>query len=260
MNAHIHLQIKQSVRAATDWVSRGWWLFGVRGWPTRQQSTGKQRRHFFGRVATLLYASASLVTLLPIWRMKSRQNLNFLKRSHYIRTHVRKSKFSKFARARPARHWQQLFCGVTQQNDAIPLPNCLAAIAITVRATICTFWAKWVGEKQKKLQKKSQQKRRALMKKGDNLVSFASINNDCKVHILSFLFAEDLNSFAMCNQDCHRIRAHQSLPQERTARLVCTERSTNEYRQQNQTQDRVARQMQLEWPKRYVEHVLASLQ
>lgn len=52
---------------------------------------------------------------------------------------------------------------------------------------------------------------------------FENINNDCKVHILSFLPAEDMNSFAICSRDCRRVRSNESLDQTRTATIVLTE-------------------------------------
>lgn len=55
------------------------------------------------------------------------------------------------------------------------------------------------------------------------VVSFDGINSDCKVNILSFLSAEEMNSFAICSRDCRRIRANESLDQTRTATIICAQ-------------------------------------
>lgn len=56
--------------------------------------------------------------------------------------------------------------------------------------------------------------------------SLGNLNSDCKVHILSYLPAEDMNSFAMCGQDCRRVRANESLDQTRTGTIIWTENTT----------------------------------
>ena len=52
---------------------------------------------------------------------------------------------------------------------------------------------------------------------------FDALNDDCLVHILSFLPAEDMDSVAICNQHCREARHNESLDHSRTATIVCSE-------------------------------------
>lgn len=60
-------------------------------------------------------------------------------------------------------------------------------------------------------------------------VSFDGISADCKVHILSFLSNEDMNSFAICSRACRHVRTNESLDQTRTATIlvVCRKLTTH---------------------------------
>ena len=55
---------------------------------------------------------------------------------------------------------------------------------------------------------------------------FDDLNNDCLVHIMSFLPTEDMNTVAMCSQACREARNNESLDQTRIATIVCREEST----------------------------------
>ena len=56
--------------------------------------------------------------------------------------------------------------------------------------------------------------------------SFDSLNNDCLVHILSYLNYETMNIVAVCSQACREARSNDSLNQTRTRTIVCSERAT----------------------------------
>ena len=56
--------------------------------------------------------------------------------------------------------------------------------------------------------------------------SFDSLNNDCLVHVLSFLTCDTMNIVAVCSQACREARSNESLNQTRTATIVCSETAT----------------------------------
>ena len=56
--------------------------------------------------------------------------------------------------------------------------------------------------------------------------SFDSLNNDCLVHILSYLNYETMNIVAVCSQACREARSNGSLNQTRTRTIICSERAT----------------------------------
>lgn len=60
----------------------------------------------------------------------------------------------------------------------------------------------------------------------DDVAFFANLNCDCKVYILSYLSADDLNSFAMCSRDCRQVRNDESLDQTRAATILWTKKTT----------------------------------
>ena len=53
--------------------------------------------------------------------------------------------------------------------------------------------------------------------------SFNDLNNDCLVHIFSFLPVEDMNSVAICNQHCREARSNEFLDQTRTGTIICSD-------------------------------------
>lgn len=55
------------------------------------------------------------------------------------------------------------------------------------------------------------------------VVSFNDINNDCLIHILSYLLTDDMNSFAVCSRECRKVRSAECLDQSRTATIVWTQ-------------------------------------
>lgn len=52
--------------------------------------------------------------------------------------------------------------------------------------------------------------------------SFDSLNNDCLVHIMSFLSNDDMNTLAVCTRECRQARNSESLDQTRTATIICS--------------------------------------
>lgn len=55
---------------------------------------------------------------------------------------------------------------------------------------------------------------------------FRSLNNDCLVHILSFLETEEMNDATLINKSICEARSNESLDQTRTGTIVCTENTT----------------------------------
>ena len=53
-----------------------------------------------------------------------------------------------------------------------------------------------------------------------------SLNDNCFVHVLSFLEFEDLNSFAICNRRCREVRREESLDQTRSGTILCRKNVT----------------------------------
>jgi hypothetical protein len=51
--------------------------------------------------------------------------------------------------------------------------------------------------------------------------SFDDINDDCLLLTLSYLSFEDLNSVAICNQQCRNVRDNEKLYQTRSGTIVC---------------------------------------
>lgn len=56
--------------------------------------------------------------------------------------------------------------------------------------------------------------------------TFDSLNNDCLVNILSYLYSEDMNNIAICSKTCREARTNESLDQTRTGTIVCTQSAT----------------------------------
>jgi hypothetical protein len=57
-------------------------------------------------------------------------------------------------------------------------------------------------------------------------MSFDDVPNECVIHILSFLRAVDLNSFAMCGRLCRQARMSDSLDQRRFGTIMCSDQSS----------------------------------
>lgn len=55
---------------------------------------------------------------------------------------------------------------------------------------------------------------------------FDDLNSDCIVHIISYLMRDDMDSVAVCNQNCREARSNESLDQTRSGTIVLTERSS----------------------------------
>ena len=55
---------------------------------------------------------------------------------------------------------------------------------------------------------------------------FDSLNNDCLVHVLSYLNYETMNVVAMCSRACREARSNEYLDQTRTGTIVCSETAT----------------------------------
>jgi len=51
---------------------------------------------------------------------------------------------------------------------------------------------------------------------------FDDLNNDCLVHIMSFLPSDDMNSVACMNHQCREARSNESLDQTRTGTIICS--------------------------------------
>lgn len=60
----------------------------------------------------------------------------------------------------------------------------------------------------------------------DTAVTFDSLNNDCLVHIFSYLQVEEMNVVAICSKDCRTARSNESLDQTRTGTIVWTDTTT----------------------------------
>lgn len=58
--------------------------------------------------------------------------------------------------------------------------------------------------------------------------SLTDLNDNCLVHMLSYLPFEDLNSVDVCNRHCREVRRHESLDQTRSGTIVCRENTTIE--------------------------------
>jgi FtsZ-binding cell division protein ZapB len=52
------------------------------------------------------------------------------------------------------------------------------------------------------------------------LTSLSELDDDCTLKILTFLEAEDLNSYAICSRRCSQARSHRSLDQTRTGTII----------------------------------------
>lgn len=68
----------------------------------------------------------------------------------------------------------------------------------------------------------SNNKRRRIINEDETSPAYFNnmLNNDCKVHILSFLSSDDMNSFAECSRDCRKIRANEGLNQTRKGTII----------------------------------------
>lgn len=72
-----------------------------------------------------------------------------------------------------------------------------------------------------KAKNSSSKRQRCSGLEATTIPSLLDLNDNCLIHILSKLDSNDLNSFAICNRQCQALRAHESLPQIRTGRIVC---------------------------------------
>jgi hypothetical protein len=90
-------------------------------------------------------------------------------------------------------------------------------------------------EKRKEIENReenAQKRRRLLLQVGVPSsallapATFDSLNNDCLVNILSYLYSEDMNSIAICSKSCREARSNESLDQTRTGTIVCTQSAT----------------------------------
>jgi hypothetical protein len=58
------------------------------------------------------------------------------------------------------------------------------------------------------------------------LASFDNLNTDCIVHIMSYLFRDDMDTVAICNRTCREARNNEIFDQTRTGIIVVTENSS----------------------------------